>query len=374
MRIAYIGIKGLPAKGGAERVIEAIIKILKRRHEISVYCSKRYTPGNSLIDGIKLIRIPGLSGKHTHMTSIDLLAALHAVFYGAFDLIHLHHIEASFILPVLKLKYPIVSTAHGRITYDNKWGSLSTKIMRSMELPFGIFSKIATSVSLPDSTQLSKKLGRNVLYVPNGVDTNAKPDTTTAQVILKTRALPLNKYILFATDRIIPLKGVHLLLEAYKLLQEKTPLVIIGNMDYTTEYARKVKSMADDRVTFLPFQSSKNTLFGLIKLCRVFVFPSTNEAMSMMLLEAASLGAPIISSRIPANTAILNMHALYFFPNDINDFANKLKWALSNPLEMQALGNRAKIWVNEKFSWNEIAEKYEELYTSALSSYRERLR
>ncbi len=44
---------------------------------------------------------------------------------------------------------------------------------------------------------------------------------------------------------------------------------------------------------------------GLLQSCRVFVFPSTVEAMSMMLLEALAVGTVGIASDIPENTSIL---------------------------------------------------------------------
>ena len=103
MKIAYLGIKGLPARGGAERVVEAITQRLADRHEITVYCSRRYSDENSSVRGVRLVRLPSLAGKYTFMTSLDFLAAWHALLYGDYDLIHLHNIEAGFILPLLRL-------------------------------------------------------------------------------------------------------------------------------------------------------------------------------------------------------------------------------------------------------------------------------
>ena len=49
----------------------------------------------------------------------------------------------------------------------------------------------------------------------------------------------------------------------------------------------------------------KAALMRLLQHCRVFVFPSTAEAMSMMLLDELALGAVGIASGIPENTWIL---------------------------------------------------------------------
>jgi len=78
MRIAYLGIKGLPSKGGAERVVEGIAQWLADRHELTVYCDRRYTPADVHMPGIDLIRVPTLPGKHLHALSLFVASALHA--------------------------------------------------------------------------------------------------------------------------------------------------------------------------------------------------------------------------------------------------------------------------------------------------------
>ena len=82
----------------------------------------------------------------------------------------------------------------------------------------------------------------------------------------------------------------------------------------------------------------------------------------MMLLEAASLGAPIVCSDIPANTAVLPEQALYFRSGDADDLADKMRWALEHPMEMPRLGQQAQSWVRASFSWDQIAEQYDQLY------------
>ena len=79
------------------------------------------------------------------------------------------------------------------------------------------------------------------------------------------------------------------------------------------EYGHMLRSMADDRVLFIPFVDSPPEVLGLVAQARLFVFPSTNslgmEGMSMMLLEAASIGAPILASDFPQNVAVLGAQA-----------------------------------------------------------------
>ena len=81
-----------------------------------------------------------------------------------------------------------------------------------------------------------------------------------------------------------------------------------------------------------------------------------------MLLEAAFTGAPIISSDIPENVAVLAENALYFKSQDVADLGSKMTWALAHPIEMAELGASASRWVREHYQWDTIVNEYERLY------------
>ncbi len=362
MKIAFMGIKGLPSKGGAERAVEAIVQRLASQHELTVYCSQRYTPVEARAPGVRLVRLACLSGMYSHMTSVDLLAAWHAVLYGDYDLVHLHNIEASFVLPILRLKYKVISTAHGRITASNKWGRVPATLMRWMEIPYARLSNALTSVSQHDTLDLGSRYQRSVSYIPNGVELEPQVDLEAARSVLAGYDLTAGSYLMFAAGRIIPLKGAHVLLEALSELGRDYRLVVAGDLSHSADYARKLAKIADERVIFIPFLPSRAALLGMVRLSRLFVFPSTLEAMSTMLLEAASVGAPIVCSDIPGNLAVLADQALVFSNQDIGDLRIKLNWAMDHPEEMKELGLKGQAHVQQNFAWDRIVGLYNQLY------------
>ena len=123
--------------------------------------------------------------------------------------------------------------------------------------------------------------------------------------------------------------------------------------------------MADGRVKFIPFIESQSELFGIFRTARLLVFPSTVEAMSMVLLEAASLEVPIVCSDIPENKSVLHERAIFFQAGDASDLTAKLRWALDHPKELKKLAQSAAGWVREAYSWDSIAHRYENLYCAA---------
>lgn len=367
MRIAYLGSKGLPSKSGTERVVEAIVSRLAGKHEITVYCDSRYTPKGTKVDGINLIRIFSIKGKHIQATSLFFLSALHALF-SRYDVIHVHGVESCFILPILRLKYRVISTAHGagRIARP-KWGKVARFLMRLMEYPFVYLSNYATSVSRPDADYLKARYKRNIIYIPNGVDDCVRFDLMKAGDKLLQVGLEPGNYLMFAAGRMDPTKGCHLVLEALNHIENPPKLAIVGDLNQVPSYSDHLKEIADEkRVVFIPPISDRELLFGMVKLARLFIFPSTYEGMSMMLLEAASLQAPIICSDIPENKIAMRENVMYFHSGDAIDLSVKILWALDHPDEISSFGQKASINVKDTLTWEKITKQYEDIYRACI--------
>ncbi len=362
-KIAFLGIKCLPAKAGADRAVEAIVQRLdKRKFEITVYCSSRLTPKAVSLPGIKLIRIPALRGKHLHATSLFLFSAFHALCFANYDLVHVHNVEACFVLLFLRLRYKVISTSQGTAYKLAKWGKVAKALIRLTEYPFMALSNCITCVSSALAREYELKYGKKVHFLPNGVDMDIECNNPMQISVLEAFGIEGKDYVLFAAGRVIPEKGCHLLLEAWSRLDTDALLVVVGDTAQMPEYEVKLKRMSDDRVRFIPFISCKEDLFAVIRSCRIFVFPSMIEAMSLTLLEVASLGRPLICSDIAENSCVLPERALYFKSGDCTDLEKCLRWALSNSSAMEDLAVRAQSWVKENYDWDVIVRGYEMLY------------
>jgi glycosyltransferase involved in cell wall biosynthesis len=370
VKIAFLGIKGLPSKGGAERVVEAIVHRLKSKHEISVYARNLYTPKNTRIIGLNLVYIPCLPGKHFKAFSYLIISAMHALFFGRYDFIHIHNAEACFVIPLLRLRYRVIATSHGPAYERQKWGKAAKALIQALDYFYINFSNLLTSVSLPMAELYKKKWNQDVHYIPNGVDVALPIDDKASDDLISKTGIK-EPYLLFSAGRIDGTKGCHLVIEAFKSLDTTLNLLVVGDIQTDPAYGARLKkeAISDSRIHFIPFVADKGTIFGIVAHAKIFIFPSEVEAMSMALLEAASLAVPIVCSNIPANTAVLrNEHALFFKSSSANSLKEKLEWALQHQQEMQLMGLKAQEFVRKEFSWDSIARQYEELYQSLISS------
>jgi len=140
LRIAMIGQKGLPARyGGVETHVENISRrLVKRGHEVWVFCRSRFRPdddatglaegyrvsgGEHYYHGIHLAYRPSINTKHLDAASHSLLCALEAGTMHRFDLVHFHGIGPSAFVPFARiLGRRAVSTFHALDWRQVKWG------------------------------------------------------------------------------------------------------------------------------------------------------------------------------------------------------------------------------------------------------------
>lgn len=363
MRIVHVGSKGLPAKGGTERVVEAIAVRHARSHDVTVYGSSRACV-TGWFEGVRVVAVWVPPNKFLAPVWLDVASSLQVLWAGAADVVHVHGSENSFVLPLLRLRFPVVTTNHGPAYERAKWGRFASALIRSAERGSVVRADAATAVAKSDAMSLSQRYGVEVTHIPNGVDESTRPDDEGARGLLAELGLEPGLFALFAAARVDPTKGCLTLIEAWRALGSPTPLLIVGDLWHAPGHEAQLRAAAEGLdVHFVPRIEDKALVFGLVAAADVFIFPSTVEAMSMMLLEAAALSAPVLASDIQANTDVLPDRDWLFVPGDSEDLARAYRSLKAEP----TAGVRARCahradHVRSNYSWDRIAEQYAEVY------------
>lgn len=356
-RIAVIGLKGLPAFGGAAAVGESIIGQLAETFDFTVYAVSSHTdlPSGEL-NGYRQIVFRKSRLKPLN-TPLYFVKSLFHVLFSRYDCVHVHHASSGFIIPLLRLRYKVIVTFHGifrKETPDPKFGGLVNGLIRFSQRLNLAFASRVISVSKPDTDYLDARYGYKVMYIPNGVFTRIGYEQLPAP----------EPYMVFAANRVYDIKGLHLVLQALHQLNSAKKLMVIGDLEHKAGYREQIAELAIGlNVEFTGLIKDKKQLFGCISQAELFLFPSLTEAMSMMLLEVASLHIPLIASDIPANRAVLSdEEALFFESGNVEALAAQLKKAFEQPEMLQQLALNALGKVNRYHQWPLIAERYEALF------------
>jgi glycosyltransferase involved in cell wall biosynthesis len=359
-KIAVIGLKGLPAFGGAATVGQSLIEHLTQEFEFTVYSISSHADLQFDPPGYQQYIIKSFPIRKLNVFYYYLMSGIHAVFLRKYDVVHLHHIDGAFILSLLRRKYPVIVTSHARPQESEKWGWLARTLFNRNEKTVMRRASIVTVVSLKLRDYYKETYGRGVYYIPNGVTIQDNGPVTER-----------GKHgdLVFAAGRIIPLKGCHTMLKSLIEIKYPGPVKIIGNIDQMPIYKKELLELSKDLdVEFMGLIREKTKLLEMIREAKFFIFPSYNENMSIMLLEAASVRTPIICSDIPENKVIFNHEeVLYFRSEDHLDLADKIKWADSNLDLMDKKSGKAYEKVLAVFTYEKISLEYQKLYDSLIS-------
>lgn len=368
MRIAMIGHKRIPSReGGIEIVVEELAtRLVKNGHHVDVYNRKGRNVQDKNADtekhtlkeykGIKLLTIPTINKKGIDALIYSFFATIRALF-GKYDVIH-YHAEGPCAMLWIPHLFGIktVATIHGLDWQRSKWGGFATKYIKFGEKIAAKYADEIIVLSKGVQQYFKDTYNRETNFIPNGVN---KPEIKEANVIKEKWGLEKDNYILFLA-RIVPEKGLHYLIDAYKQIETDKKLVIAGGASHTNDYLEQIKDMVkdDDRIIMTGFVQGQE-LEELYSNCYLYCLPSDVEGMPISLLEAMSYGCNCLVSNIEENIQVTGEYATTFKKGDITDLKEKLTVVCS---EKKNNDNEVMIYVKEKFNWDNVLEKTEKIY------------
>jgi glycosyltransferase involved in cell wall biosynthesis len=194
---------------------------------------------------------------------------------------------------------------------------------------------------------------KNVVNIPNAInETQYKKN-------------PEKNFILFA-GRLERVKGIEYLIEAFNNSKDihNFDLRIVGSGSYENKLKALTKILKiDNRVIFIPILN-KSQLSHCLSNCLFFVIPSMFECMPVTSLEAMASFKPVIGSDIPGiNDVITHKHdGLLFEKGNIDELKKCLEMLIESPELREKMGKNARKTIEEKYTFDIIAQKYIELY------------
>ncbi|OGH07590.1 MAG: hypothetical protein A2171_00525 [Candidatus Levybacteria bacterium RBG_13_35_9] len=375
MKIGYFTDGYLPQINGVATSVEELHDSLTdRKHEVYVIAPKypNYKDDNPNVFRLKSFRL--YKNPELRLSYMFPDRIFQKVLKIDFDIIHGFSGGSipSLGLALAKLKRkPYVFTYNTRLTHYTHY-VLGGKLIRpkAVEKVVELYCNVCNHVIAP-ADYVKKELiefgvKKPITVIPNGVNTKRfKPQKS--DFLRKKLGIPKEDKIVIYVGRIAKEKSIDFLISTFEKVFRKEKnihLVIVGDGPERKNLEKLItKHKISDRVFLIGFVEHKD-LGRIYNSADVFVFSSKTETQGMVVLEAMASGLPVLTVKDRVfEEFIQNGVDGFIVEKNGSVFAKKLMEILEDEdLRKKISANARKKAL--KFSLEEIAKKFENLYKS----------
>ena len=361
MRIGILGTRGIPnAYGGFEQFAEHFSSHMVRRgHQVWVYCSSLHPYQTSTWNGVQLIHCPDPEDR---MGSFGQFIYDYRCMKDArrrsFDiLLILGYTSSSVWMRMAPAASISITNMDGLEWKRSKYPPAVRRFLKKAESWAAKRSDYLIADSPAIAEYLQNNYGRNAKYVAYGATPYEHPEPN----YLREFGVEPGKYSMLVA-RSEPENHIHTICEAYAHSSAKDPLLVIGNFD--NRYGKGLKKyFSDDRIRFIGPVYELEKLNPLRHYSRLYFHGHSVGGTNPSLLEAMASSALICAHDNVFNRAVLGENAFYFSSmTDLQEQINKQPKKQDYKHFLSA--NLTKI--RDHYSWPRISNELEDFFESCL--------
>ncbi len=368
MRVRVLHVIGSSAIGGAERNLAALLEALPRdRVESHVDCQGQ----GPMFDEYRRL---AASARSYPLGLIAPLALAHRIAELRPQIVHTRLWTADAVAGIaarLGGKPAMVATIEGNyFRADDVTGvargrrSVASRVYRSV---YRLFDRVV-AVSEATAEDLIRRAGlkvsrERIIVIPTGIDAaTAAQSACGAQVPGGASAWSRPRLVCVAN--LFPIKGHEVLLAAMVLVRRVQPtahLLLVGDGPLRQHLQQFVATLGlDASVTLL---GERRDALGLIHAADVVVLPSNSEGTPRVLLEALSLGRPIVATAVGGVPELLQGGQVGRLvpPRNPAAMAAALCAVLDEAEATAGMCRRGQLLVEQHYSARGMAERVEAL-------------
>jgi glycosyltransferase involved in cell wall biosynthesis len=364
MTILYLITKS--EAGGAQTHVSQLCEYFRAHHTVVVVAY----PGGWLQEeckklGVEFISNPYFSNAINPFRVLKSLFKLRNIVQTVRpDIVHCHSSVAGFLgRLVVRKRIPTVYAAHGwgfniGVGYIQKYGSLfAERLVRRWTTTVICVSRFVQELGL--AHRIISPATSVVTY--NGVEVKERMPHRTQDHSIR----------LVFVGRLTAPKRPLLLLQALALcsseMQKKVHITVVGEgeqNEHLDRYARAHPELSIELIGSLP----RKQIFDVLEQSDIFVFLSDWEGFPMTILEAMSVGLPIIASDVGGVGEMVNSENGILLPdNDVQSVQRAIERLVEDTALRESAGKVSYERVRDMFSVDTMLKHVEELYLKVRS-------
>ena len=403
--VALLGYRSAPFSGGQGVYLRYLSQALMQLgHKVTVISGPPYP---HLVEGVELVKLPSLDLYSRDLWSVtraelgdrlgrkEWFSKLSGGFaepetFGErardwlldhadeFDVVHDNQTLADGILDLQRAGLSVVTTIHHPITRDLRvalageprwwWRLMIRRWHRFLAMQSRVAGRLRHIITVSRCSAADIATDFGVLpgalhVVPNGVDT---------ELFKPLPSVPRKRGQIIATASAdVPLKGLQVLLQAFKKLVDAEPgrqLVLIARPKAGGDTEALIKRLGlIEHIRFVG-DASHEEINHLYAESSVAVVPSLYEGFGLPAVEAMAAGIPLVSSDGGALAEVVADGGLQVLAGDSDALAEALERVLTDVALASTLGERGRQRVERHFSWSVCAQQMVVQYRACMDA------
>jgi glycosyltransferase involved in cell wall biosynthesis len=285
-----------------------------------------------------------------------------------FDVVHVHWpfpLALFGLAARLASGAPVVTTFYGA---ELRWITSPLPLVRRFLAWAARRSARVIAISSHTAEEVRRIAPVPVDVIPYGIGIEASPNAA-------PRAARDPVFTILFVGRLVQRKGVVYLIRALRRVRPgNARLVIVGDGPERIRLEQVAREEGVlDRVEFWG-RVSHATLREAYLRANLFVLPSIvdsrgdTEGLGVVLLEAMSYRVPVIASDVGGITDIVDdgRTGLLVPPSDVESLATAIQRVAQDPVRAAALAEAGYRHMRERFSWDAISARWENVYSSVM--------
>lgn len=183
--------------------------------------------------------------------------------------------------------------------------------------------------------------------------------------------IPLDRPMILYVGRVAFEKNIAFLLRMAVELREMQPevLLVVAGEGPAEESLHKLSKELNlqQNIKFIGYMDRNTELNGCYKAADVFVFSSKSETQGLVIIEAMAQGTPVVAiAELGTKSILIEGEGALIAPEDEVIFAERVNTLLQDKKVRNALGAKARKYVEQKWTSRAQAERVVEFYQGML--------
>lgn len=273
-----------------------------------------------------------------------------------YDIIHSHMFQAQYLIAldkILSFKYKmrIITTEHS--TKNRRRKKIYLPIEKLIYKQYEYVVAVSKGVENSLINWISSK--NKIKVIKNGIEINKYTNCDIINTDLKYK----NKIVICMVGRLTASKNQKVLIDLIRILPDKYVLSIIGDGDKRKELENHAKDLGiENRVVFPGYTQN---VYYYLKKADIYIHASNWEGFGLSVIEAMSVGLPILASNIEGLRDIVQGIGI-LFENDNIDRLKEIVLSLEHDYKKLIELKTNSIKYARKYDINYTVNEYFKLY------------